>query len=85
MRLGELPAETSIVDCQLSGVVLIAPHQLIHWPLMGDLLRLVQCEGDWVERLLFLYVERNVTANEPIILLFYSEPLLQAIVCQLQR
>ena len=53
--------------------------KLVHWPLMGGLLQLVQRGGDWAPRSLLAVpnvIAHPLTASVPITALLYNGPLL---------
>ena len=50
--------------------------KLVHWPLMGGLLHLVQRGGDWVGLAVPNVTAQPSTASVPITVLLYDSPLL---------
>jgi len=64
------------------GTWLIVPHRIIHWPLMGGLLHLVQQGGDWARLQpakappVCTKCNSHPMASVPITVLLYNGPLL---------
>ena len=70
-------------ECSGNYIATTNDMKLVHWPLMGGLLHLIQRSGDWAgpQPARSLFAVRNVTAypstaSVPILVLLYNGPLL---------